>query len=365
MGCQAGSSRAQVERLVFLDLARCLAIVMMVTAHFTDSLLDPAQLATPLLQLYGLVRGLTAPLFFLVSGWSFAVATLPRWAAFRSLSPELAARARRAGVLYLWGYLLTLPWWAEGFPFRAPESAWEAFFVFGVLQCIATALVLAHVLVRVVPGPRSFTWVALTLGLALVLAAPALQQWALALPRPLRGLFSAGAVHGGFPLAPWTAFFFLGAAAGMSAAAGRHPPRTLATWMAAGGTAVLVLAQAFGPPGSTNMSYLFLHRLGVVALLLAMLALLALRLRRVPGVVRVLARRALTFYVAHMLVLWGVPLVPGLFHTLPHNFTLPGCALLAALCIAATLAALYLWKAAQGLVALLPLRKAEDGSLEG
>lgn len=177
MNTRADAGHARQDRLVFLDLARCLAIVMMVVAHFTDSFLGQGEAATPLVRLYGNVRGLTAPLFFLVSGWAFAVATLPRWAAFRGFSPELAARGRRAGVLYLWGYLLTLPWWAEGFPFEAADQVWEAFFAFGVLQCIATALVFAHVLVRVAPSPRLFSWLALFFALALVLVAPPLQRW--------------------------------------------------------------------------------------------------------------------------------------------------------------------------------------------
>lgn len=369
MNTRVDVGHARQDRVVFLDLARCLAIVMMVMAHFTDSFLDPGEVATPLARLYGNIRGLTAPLFFLVSGWAFAVATLPRWATFRSLSPELAARARRAGVLYLWGYLLTLPWWAEGFPFEATDQVWEAFFAFGVLQCIATAFVFAHVLVRLAPSPRVFSWLALVFALALVLVAPPLQRWGMGLSRPIGGAFYAGAVEGGFPLAPWAAFFLLGAAAGTITWVGRWSLRRLAACTAGAGAVMLLLARVVdplsraweqtGPRGATSIS-LFLYRLGVTSLMLAALAVLTSRIHRLPGPTRVLARHALTFYVSHMLVLWGTPLVPGLFHVLPHTLTLVECALLALLCIAATYAAIHFWKLARSRLPLLRMRPSTE-----
>jgi len=311
-------------RLPFLDLARCLAIVMMVLAHARDSLISPQGRLDGLARLHEHTRGYTAPLFFIVAGWAFAQATLPRWQAFREWGRPLAARLERVVLLFVWGRLLTLPWWHEGFPLDVPREVWLPFATSGVLECLAVTLLVTHGLLLVVP-PRWLAAALAALAASAVLGAPWLQGVAAGWPMLARGVFNAEGVAGGFPLAPTAAFFWLGAALGAVAVRRAWSARTCAA--AAG-----VLGAGFLAASRVLSSSPFLDRSGWVLLILAVLA--AAAPRSLP--LEPFAGRALTFYVGHMLMLWGVPFVPGLVFRVQNGFgvlevVLVTCLMLAAL----------------------------------
>ncbi len=337
--------KPRAPRVAFLDLARCLAIVLMVFAHLCDSLLEVGQWQTRFGQLYGHVRGLTAPLFFLVSGCAFAVATLPRFQAHRRYGPEVRARLSRALLLFAWGSALTLPWWAEGFPFEARAEVWYPFLSLGVLHCIAVALVVGQVLLRVSKSPAVFAALSFGVAAVAVLAAPALQAWGAGLPPHLgRGAFFAGGFAGGFPILPWAAFFWFGGTVGAwlySTRAGPLPTSAVLVGTAAvalGAGTLLDPVYLELPEGLESASpALFLRRLGVASGLLSVLPQVARVFTTLAQHLRLPAANALTFYVGHMLIIWGVPSVTGLYHRLGPTLSFTSCAGLTALCLA------FLW----------------------
>ncbi len=300
-------------RLRFLDAARCLAIVMMVLAHVRDGLISPEGNASWLARLHDHTRGFTAPLFFVVAGWSFAQATLPRWPAFRAWGPPLRARLERIVLLFALGKLLTLPWWHEGFPLAVPGDVWLPFATSGVLECLALTLLVAHV--WLLAAPRRLHAVGFTvLAAGAVLVGPWLQLVAGSWPLPLRGLFTAGGFSGGFPLAPTGAYFWLGAALGTVAV--QRAWRPLQCALAAGslGAALVATGWALGPGGAAYL----LRQSGSALVVLAVLAVALEKTPQRPSL-EPFAGRALTFYVGHMLVLWGVPFVPGLVFRAQHG----------------------------------------------
>ncbi|MCC6995058.1 MAG: DUF1624 domain-containing protein [Deltaproteobacteria bacterium] len=320
------------DRLAYLDLARCVAIVLMVFAHLGDQLLAPEAKTSILFHWYAKTRGITAPLFFVVAGWAFAYATIPRLQRFRRWGPPLSRRLRRIGALYLCGYLLTLPWWASGFPFRVPSEVWTPFWAFGVLQCVATALLVSHLLALVAGRPSAFARWALAFALGSVAAAPFIQGWAASWPAHARGPWNADSVPGGFPVAPVAAYFWLGSALGTCCWARGWPPARVA--LVTGGLAGALFAVGSGlhPPllawlgaqrfGQASPS-LVLTRTAAALGIIAVLAGLSARARRLPWLVELCARRSLTFYLAHMLMLWGVPFVPGLVHRVGRCLDVP------------------------------------------
>lgn len=83
-------------RLVFLDVARFLAIGLMTFAHVSDSLVLPSEWRTGFGAAYALTRGSTAPLFLLVAGWAFAVSSRAHLDAYRRPSTKLRRRPPRA-----------------------------------------------------------------------------------------------------------------------------------------------------------------------------------------------------------------------------------------------------------------------------
>jgi hypothetical protein len=162
------------------------------------------------------------------------------------------------------------------------------------------------------------------------------------LPWMLQGPFRATAYPAGFPLFPWAGFFFLGAGLGFLSARRNWKPAQwvgglavvsvlalgVAAWTEAVCTTWLGSAYAFVGPS------LVLRRLGVAAGLLAVVGLATKRLRGLPDSVLIPSRYSLTFYVAHMAVIWGTPWFIGLHHAVGASLTWAGCAAVAGVVLA-------------------------------
>lgn len=329
-------------RVVFLDLARCLAIVLMVFAHMNDALLDPVQWQTGFGLLYGHVRGITAPLFFSISGWAFAVATLPRFEQHLRYGPPVKKRLERVLTLFFWGSVLTIPWWAKDFPFLEDEQLWYPFVTFGVLHCIAAAMLVAQLLLPIARTPKRFIGFSLALVVLAVAVAPFVHLWASDLSPFTRGALHAGSFAGGFPLLPWAAYFWLGAAAGMITSLRQWGPAKVAQLLAVVCVVTVGASYAVEPSARRWLASqfwvtspsLFLLRVGSASGVLAVLAVLSLSAAKLARLIKLPAEHALTFYVGHMLMIWGVPLVTGLYHRLGPTLSFTQTAGMTALCIA-------------------------------
>ncbi|MBS1150855.1 MAG: hypothetical protein H6Q89_2553, partial [Myxococcaceae bacterium] len=282
-----------------------------------------------------------------------AMAMLPRVA--RSGTADFSGKLRRAGLLLLWGYALTLPWWAEGFPFTETTAVWMPFWTAGVLQTLGVALLIATVLLWLVRTPQVF--LALCAGAAVLSVVGA--SWALAhaaaWPTVVRGFFDPQGAGGGFPLAPWGGYFFAGVTLGGALWLRRAKP--LASGAALGVIAgVAFLAQKL----LLGSDALLVWRFAWVAALLAVATILTARLARLPSALRLLGQHALTFYVAHMVLLWGAPKFPGLVHRFPPELGWLACLALTAGCLAVTALGLVLIARTRALFGPPSARRAEE-----
>lgn len=321
-------------RLVFLDAARFLAIGLMTFAHVSDSLVLPSEWRTGFGAAYALTRGSTAPLFLLVAGWAFAVSSRAHLDAYRRPSRKLLARVSRVLTLCMWGWVLTMPWWHPLFPHEAPEDTWVAFTGLSALHCVGLSLLLAQGVVWVTRTPAQLERALFALAFGFVALAPFAFRAAGALPWMLQGPFRATAYPAGFPLFPWSGFFFLGAGLGLLAARRGWTPGRLAALLVGLAAVSLGVAElsegvctdwlqdAYGYVGPS----LVLRRLGLASGVLAVVAWATKRLRALPDAVLVPSRYSLTFYVAHMAVIWGTPWFLGLHHAVGATLTWAGCA---------------------------------------
>lgn len=101
----------QKDRILFLDLGRSIAIIMMLQGHFVTTALDPSFKnidVYPAYYIYAHIRGLTAPLFFTITGVVF-VYLLSR-DRFKPLSEaeRFKKGLKRALLLFCWAYALQL-----------------------------------------------------------------------------------------------------------------------------------------------------------------------------------------------------------------------------------------------------------------
>lgn len=137
----------QSNRLYFIDAVRAFAILMMLQGHFIDTLLAPIyrDKSNTAYTIWSYFRGVTAPVFFTISGLVFAYLLLRAYA-----KGDDKARVRKGvsrGLLLLGiGYSLriNIMGWLTGY-FNT------YFLVVDVLQCIGLSLILLvglHILLK-------------------------------------------------------------------------------------------------------------------------------------------------------------------------------------------------------------------------
>lgn len=124
------------NRLFFIDAMRAWAILMMLQGHFIDGLLDPIfrDVGNPVYNVWLYFRGITAPVFFTVSGFIFTY-LLIRVPQHGTENPRVAKGIRRGIQLLVIGYLLRLN---LGGLFKG--EIYDSFYLVDVLHCIGLSI---------------------------------------------------------------------------------------------------------------------------------------------------------------------------------------------------------------------------------
>src|SRR6185436_3553427 len=105
----APGAGVHAHRVIFIDLARAIAVVMMMYGHTVSALLDKAYQTGTWFEVWTFQRGLTSSLFLFLSGFAFSIATMRHWPVHTRLSAAVLKRARRFALFILLGYTLHFP----------------------------------------------------------------------------------------------------------------------------------------------------------------------------------------------------------------------------------------------------------------
>ncbi|HEY3445867.1 MAG TPA: acyltransferase family protein [Myxococcales bacterium] len=305
------------QRLGFIDAARTLAMALMVQGHVCDNLLSPAGKASWVYQHHVVLRGMTGPLFFFVSGFAFVVASNPSWEEYGRPGRRLWSRLQRVATLLAVGWFLQVPRWS-GAAFTHGE--WTYVFRCGVLHAIAIALLVALILIGATRSRRAFTAAALAIAVISVVggflasSAPTLPEAA--------GLFLRTQEGSLFPAIPWMAHFLLG-----TVLARLHldvpwlsSTKSLALFVGSAGALLLatgILWQTFSPVDVDDLAVwvsdpeVFLARAGMAWCTFGAFALVLGGLQSRPWL-KAVASHALSIYVVHLVALYGWPGTDGL-----------------------------------------------------
>ncbi len=358
----------QRDRLYLYDLLRLLAIVEMVFGHTVTALVAPEYRMGLGWQAWEVFRGLTAPLFLIVSGVVQVYAN-KRDNTGRVLFSIVWRRIWWAVALIGIGYLLVFPARSlQHLPY-VPEQAWQAFWKVNILQLIGATLIvntLLFALTRTVAHYRR--WAGL-LGWSIAAVTPwvqqvPVQQW---LPLPLAQYFTFA---GGslFPVFPYAAYMFLGGWLGarlyqMPQEAHRryYQRRLLPLALAGMGFAAIGLWGVKAPfvPlfGAQQSSWaLFGFRLTGVLLLIAVFGGSLPQYHRWYPALTLVSSRAFFLYILHLVLLYGTAWWNGPARIMPSALSVVegvGAALLLiGVCVAAAVAVaqlrqkyqqLYVW----------------------
>ena len=312
------------SRLQFIDMARSLAILLMLEGHFVGLTLsqEARDSTTALFHIWNYLRGLAAPLFFTVTGLVFTYLLLGSGEGPFFRLPRVRKGLRRAAELLGWGYLLQLDLAKWGHYLRGDFGSWPQ--AFHVLQCIGCGLLLLiglYALQRRLPGLSLVAVYAvgggILFGISVGLARLPADPFAAAglpeiLRNPLRGPYSV------FPLSPWLAFTCFGAALGaLVRLRGEQVRETrFALGLLAAGVflrltgwlvdaAAVRLADELLGPAATAPPEWFHSRLGDVIILLGMLLWIENRFHPKDSWFQEIGRNTFLIYVFHVIVLYG------------------------------------------------------------
>jgi uncharacterized membrane protein len=301
---------------MFIDLGRFLALVFMLYGHTVTALLAPQYQQGTWYDIWQFQRGLTSPLFLLLSGFAFSVATSRHWGSHQRFSLRFFRRASRFAVFILLGYALHFPVARLSLLPMAGEEPWRAFLAVDVLQLIGATFLVVQGLVLVTRSRRVFTAAAFVLAALVPIVSHAVwaMDWSRLAP-PWLAAYLTPAGGSLFPLFPWASYVLFGAALGqvyVGWGAGRLSSYALRVLLVPGVAMIVVagfLAWMDGLPWSADpWNFLPIQiplRIGPCLVLLSAIAYASERLPRLPRLFAVVGQETLLIYFVHLCVVYG------------------------------------------------------------
>jgi hypothetical protein len=316
-----------------LDFIRLVAMLLMIQGHTLDAFVNPAHMNFDAFhwQTWVHLRGLTAPLFLMVSGAASVIGIRhePDGRIARSL---LRRRFTMGLVVIAIGYLMVFPANRIADLRWVSAEVWKGFLQVNILQLNGATLLLLTTLLACTRTVRRYAFWSLGLGFLILLLAPAVFaiDWFRWLPEGLAAYLSFG--HGSlFPLFPASAYMFLGVGLGAllveTPEAKRARVFRLACLTASAALMLLAMAAERLPANlfpvhdayKAGHAYTLL-RVGFALLIFGLLAWIAEIHPRLAAASAPMGRKSLYVYVGHLALIYGTPWTPGLvtghFHAL-------------------------------------------------
>lgn len=301
------------NRLYFIDAVRAFAILMMLQGHFIDTLLNPIyrDKGNTIYNIWVYFRGITAPVFFTISGLVFAYLLLRAYAKGDE-KPRIKKGLFRGLLLIVIGYSLRVNVfsWLSGY-----FSSY--FFVIDVLQCIGLSLILLvglHLVFK--KHSYIFSIVLFTLGCLCFVSEPLYRNLNLDSITPIIGNYMSKSNGSVFTILPWFGYSAFGAF--LSTVFFRHVHRnkfkvsTIITFFVIGYVLIYhsswILIELYGITDiellkrSADYNYLF-TRLGNVLILFGVFYSLEHFLKQ--SIIARIGEKTLSIYVIHFILLYG------------------------------------------------------------
>ena len=192
-------------RLKFIDMARSVAILLMLEGHFVDDSLgmiyrDPNH---PVFATWHFIRGFTAPVFLTVTGLIFVYLLLKdrEIPAFKNI--RFRKGIKRVVELFIWGYLVQ-------------------YYAFHVLECIASGILLILILylmyrlIKFIPLWIYFFAAGFTIFACYIYmrGLPKEMPWPVDAWKYIQNAFHGPPNRAIFPIVPWVGFTMFGAMLG-------------------------------------------------------------------------------------------------------------------------------------------------------
>lgn len=297
------------NRLQFIDMARSIAIILMLEGHFVDdSLMDVFRdMNNPIFSTWLFIRGFTAPIFLTVTGLVFVYLLLMKNDEPFFSNLRVKKGFKRSVELYFWGFILQ-------------------YYAFHVLQCIGVGIFTIlliyglYKLIKVIPLWVYYLFAGLLLfGLNMYFdQLEKFQVWPEQAPKFIQNMFHGPRNRAIFPIVPWMGYTMFGAFMGCLLHVFKGKIKRWSTTiitMVIGLTLFLFskeilvsLDTLFNHPFTLSLARLdwLYMRLGMVIMVLTALLMVELLLGNIKeNLFMKMGQNTLTIYILHMIVLYG------------------------------------------------------------
>jgi uncharacterized membrane protein len=309
---------ASKPRLIHIDWARGLAVVLMIQTHAIDAWLAPAFRNSGFFGRSQLLGGFPAPAFLFLAGLSMAMGYGKIDTLDAGFAKRLRLSVKRGFEIFGFALLFRL----QEFVQWTTWGEWLKLFKVDILNTIGLSLIVIGTLLALFRDIRLRYSILLLLAFLLALATPAVQssQTTRQLPWLLGEYLGNRFDYGYFPVFPWLGFALSGAVAGLLVSAYRsdrketvrlHLVLAVASWVLiiGGNLAARHLHHQAGWSFWRNSPEYFAVRVGIQLLALVLSFALCLMFRPQSfSFMRLLGRHSLLIYWIHITLVYGRPL---------------------------------------------------------
>ena len=320
----------KIGRLYFIDAIRAWAILMMLEGHFIDGLLDNAYRddSNLIFNVWKYFRGITAPVFFTVSGFIFTYLLIKSpEKGFKN--PRVKKGIKRGLELLLIGYLLRL----NIFGLFIGEF-YPAFYLVDVLHCIGLSL-LGIITLYLLTNEKSkivFPTILVSITVLLFVFEPQYSKWTFSFLPDLLANYVTKANGSVFTILPWFGYASFGAFISILFTRYKNYkylyPTAISTAIVSGFLLIFYSSNFFLGLSRTLdtqffadiffNNYLFI-RLGDVCIVFAVFMLF--RSFMTNSTLLKLGQSTLSIYIIHFIILYGSFTGLGIYYFLHHSLS--------------------------------------------
>lgn len=341
------------KRLLFVDLLRGWALLVMIEVHVFNGFLQQELKETSWFNALNFVNGLVAPSFIFISGFAFMLASQRKLPEFRAFGYQFWRQIGRIVLIWLVGYSIHLPFLSISKMYReATSEQWLNFMKVDVLQCIAAGLLLLFLLRLLIKSDRAYNITLLVMGVFVIAVSPLMWKTDFAEYIWLPAANYLNPIHNSlFPLFPWMAFMIAGALACSLYIKFKNDGKEdqffrNILWVSA---AVIIIAQTILTfqlmPAMKPNPVFFLERLAIVLCLLSFFRYYEIKRKTESSFVVDVGRESLLVYWLHLQVIYR-KLVDdqSIFSIVNHSFNFWQCLAATILLVLLMVLAAKLWE---------------------
>ncbi|PID62383.1 MAG: hypothetical protein CR986_01745 [Ignavibacteriae bacterium] len=346
------------KRIIYLDVLRAFAVIMMIQGHTVDTFLADEYRTTDSIfyLIWHGMRGFTAPIFMFTSGLVFTYLLKVEKYNFLN-NPRIYKGIKRGFLLIAIGYLLRYPT-ARVFDFTyVSQNQWNIFFTVDALHLIGFGLLTIIFSVFFTKRVRiNFNSVLYFFIIGLFLFSPFINKfdWISIFPQFIASYFtkSYGSI---FPVFPYLIYVLVGAVLGNYLAKKDEEvylkKRFTVSLLIIGSILVVlsILFFKFEKTVSEEFKYWFFNnayillQIGYVLLLNSLLAFIVRKAKKIPWLIKEIGRKTLLLYVVHVIILYGCAWMPGFYKFYAKSFTVGQTLSAAVIMLAAMITLVYLF----------------------